>query len=69
MTADLKAPGETKLDELAQLGHTRIKLPCGGVASSVTEEVCRPGVPTFAVLTAIVGAAAAGFVVVRLLLG
>jgi hypothetical protein len=69
MTAELRTPSEKKLDDPAQLGHTRVKLPCGGVASSLAEEVCRPTVPTFVLLAATGGAVVAGFMAVRLLLG
>jgi hypothetical protein len=59
---------EETLKESAELGHTWVKLPFGGMASSSPEEVRRPQFPTFALLAATAAAAVAGFVLARLLL-
>jgi hypothetical protein len=52
----------------AELGHTRIELPWGGLASTVSQEVRAPRIPVFGFLAAVGAGAVAALVAVRVLL-
>jgi hypothetical protein len=52
----------------AELGHTRTKLPFGGLASSIPEDVREPKVPAFVLLAGTTGTAFLLFALLRLLL-